>query len=31
MVHKYPKDLVFELLALWRLADTGIQEGWRGL
>ncbi len=23
MVHKYPKDLVFELLALWRAAGTG--------
>ncbi len=26
MVHKYPKDLVFELLSLWRLARTTIQE-----
>ena len=22
MLHKYPKDLVFELLALWRLDDS---------
>ena len=22
MLHKYPKDLVFELLALWRLRDN---------
>lgn len=27
MVHKYPKDLVFELLALWRLTGTEKGEG----
>ena len=26
MLHKYPKDLVFELLALWRLDDTGVKR-----
>lgn len=27
MVHKYPKDLVFELLALWRSASPGNESG----
>lgn len=26
MVHKYPKDLVFELLTLWRLGDNSNEE-----
>ncbi|MGB3212126.1 MAG: putative sensor domain DACNV-containing protein [Desulforhopalus sp.] len=26
MIHKYPKDLVFELLALWRLGSTGVES-----
>lgn len=30
MLHKYPKDLVFELLALWRLDDKE-NEGTRYL
>jgi len=27
MVHKYPKDLVFELLALWRTGCPGCGSG----
>ena len=27
MVHKYPKDLVFELLTLWRLGSPGLENG----
>ena len=27
MGHKYPKDLVFELLALWRLGNPGLESG----
>jgi len=27
MVHKYPKDLVYELIALWRLRSTGLESG----
>jgi hypothetical protein len=27
MVHKYPKDLAFELLALWRLGNPGGESG----
>jgi hypothetical protein len=27
MVHKYPKDLVVELLALWRLGGLGLESG----
>ncbi len=27
MVHKYPKDLVLELLALWRLGGPGAESG----
>jgi len=30
MVHKYPKDLVFELLALWRLGQPGDDSGRTG-
>ena len=30
MVHKYPKDLVFELLALWRLGSPGLDSGGAG-
>jgi hypothetical protein len=26
MLHKYPKDLVFELLTLWRFSNTGMDE-----
>lgn len=26
MLHKYPKDLVFELLALWRFTNSGIDD-----
>jgi hypothetical protein len=26
MVHKYPKDLVFELLTLWRLGNSGLES-----
>ena len=26
MVHKYPKDLVFELLALWRIGSPGLES-----
>ena len=30
MVHKYPKDLVFELLALWRLGSQAGESGGAG-
>jgi len=30
MVHKYPKDLVLELLALWRLGSPGTESGGEG-
>jgi len=30
MVHKYPKDLVFELLALWRSTGSGSESGGEG-
>ncbi len=30
MVHKYPKDLVLELLALWRLGSPGADSGGEG-
>jgi len=30
MVHKYPKDLVFELLALWRLGSPGVEKSETG-
>ena len=30
MVHKYPKDLVFELLALWRLGNQAGESGGAG-
>ncbi len=30
MAHKYPKDLVFELLALWRLGNSSLDSGGAG-